>query len=115
MPATATSASEGLCGLLPGLLTLFLLAVAFMLMLFGPAGTRRALRAGSRLLGKALFRVLLFTVGGLLLITATAIDAVITTALTTYQAATGRPYLAGDSWAAFAQRLNDRLLKILWH
>ena len=101
--------------LLGGGLTLVVLVFAFILMLTGPAGARRAAHGATKALGAGLWHALRFTVGGVLLVVFTAIDALITATLVAYQTVTARPWLAGDTWAAFGYRLNDRVARMVWH
>jgi hypothetical protein len=99
--------------LFSGVLLLGFMAFGLILIVSGTAGAKRAARGTAKVLTLGLWHALRFTVGGMLLIVFTVIDAAITTTLVAYQTGTGRPFLVGDTWAAFAQRLNDRTLKIL--
>lgn len=65
------------------------------------------------MLGRYVVGLVRAALGFILLLVFTAIDALITLGLVAYQSSTARPYLVGDSWAAFAQRFNDRLFRLV--
>lgn len=109
------AASSSPYELLASTITLGIAAFGLIMIVAGVDGAKRVAQALGRVVTRGVRFAVRLAASIVLSAAFTAVDALITLALIAYQTATGRPWMAGDSWVAFTQRLNDRIHRTLLH